>query len=144
MAIEYFLYAVAPGTAAGFVERVGAELRGRGLELQARLLTEPLATHVREDYSLPADVSLYVRLDKFDLARAADSLIDCLSRLVALGLRDAVLLFNGETVAMRVAGGVVTFSSTFGVWTPERLARFGPPHRLDALRSPALEPEPNG
>src|SRR5690606_32996727 len=82
---------------------------------------------VSEDFSLDAQVQVILRLDKFEMERAQNSLARCVSEIVRAGNDDMILLFNGEMVVLRRRAGDLVLREGFGVWTTERLALFETP-----------------
>lgn len=85
---------------------------------------------VSEDFSLDAQVQVILRLDKFEMERAQNSLARCVSEIVRAGNDDMILLFNGEMVVLRRRAGDLVLREGFGVWTTERLALFETPYRV--------------
>jgi serine/threonine protein kinase len=134
-----FLTSVSPED---LLARIDDELEGHVLMAHAGPFREPCRTYFLEDHGLDATVSMILRMDKFDVERAADRLMDSLGLIPAEGVTDAVLRFLFELTVMKFANGRATFSSTFSIWTPRRLRRFGLPFDLGPLRSPELEPGP--
>ncbi len=90
---------------------------------------------VSEDFSINARVQVIFRLDKFELERAQDSLVRCMSELLRADGSDVTLLFNGELVVLRRRAGELVLREGFGVWTPARLSSLGTPYQLGAITS---------
>src|SRR5690606_3201112 len=88
---------------------------------------------VSEDFSLDAQVQVILRLDKFEMERAQDSLARCVAELVRADGGDMILLFNGELVVLRRRAGDLVLREGFGIWTAERIALFGTPYRVGSV-----------
>ena len=139
MAISYHLDLETSASPECLLARIDELREGHGLSARSGREAEPSATYHREDFGFASDVWMGFRFDWNQLSRAANTLIDCLARILPEGVSRAVLRFEGEIVVSWFEDGRTTFSSTFSVWTPERLARLGRPVERAPLLSPWID-----